>query len=602
MKSILVLLITSVTLCFAQYSNRIIKVLNEFDKEDAVIRTGNTLFSEPYDVAYYLHPLPGGYFYEMVFVTDLNWNRIVYSRIKRDANGTYVDNSWNIWTIGEYGSLPVEYFNHPITPPIKLNEPRGIMATYHDANHVDVYIANSGNHRVLRLKINVHDGSFIEGFNFVGKNIQMAFSKPYDVVIDHKNNSDPLDDLLFVVDNDRHEIVVVETQFGDWIDWYGGFGSGDGELKYPTSITIDRALDEIYYEYPGVKLWVSDNGNNRIVNLQYHFGLHALGQGRVWYFPHNATIFDIETDLSGYTVYAVDNLNHRICRLPRGMVTYPTGDSSPILGQYGYRGKNDYQLYFPLSISIALAIQDGVGGYWSLSDGLIEEKWTEDSGGKYFEEGVDILDFRITDLVYPIHMNYSFLTPSYVGTYKTRIKDDQGNVIRNYDLVPFIPGYEHDDFWDGRDNNNNPAPTGVYTLEVTVGSYWYQNGQPIDTYTESIPFNWDSNPTSVEIPKEIKPQEFLLHQNYPNPFNPTTTINYSLPASGEVMINIYNILGQKIKTLVTERKAAGKYNVVWSGLNDYGNQVGSGIYFYRIIVQNERKILFHKIRKMIFLK
>nr|MBN2276207.1 hypothetical protein [candidate division Zixibacteria bacterium] len=74
------------------------------------------------------------------------------------------------------------------------------------------------------------------------------------------------------------------------------------------------------------------------------------------------------------------------------------------------------------------------------------------------------------------------------------------------------------------------------------------------------------------------PTEFRLNQNHPNPFNPTTTIAYDIPASAHVRIDIVNILGQKVATVVDEVKSAGSYQVVWNGMADNGARVSSGIY------------------------
>ena len=74
----------------------------------------------------------------------------------------------------------------------------------------------------------------------------------------------------------------------------------------------------------------------------------------------------------------------------------------------------------------------------------------------------------------------------------------------------------------------------------------------------------------------------LLKGNSPTPFNPTTTISYSLPASGNVKLGVYNLRGQLVRTLVNEAKSAGDHRVVWDGKDERGNTMSSGIYFYRL--------------------
>jgi len=78
------------------------------------------------------------------------------------------------------------------------------------------------------------------------------------------------------------------------------------------------------------------------------------------------------------------------------------------------------------------------------------------------------------------------------------------------------------------------------------------------------------------------PDKFKLFQNYPNPFNSETTINYQIPFNSFVVLNIYSILGQDVKTLVNEKKTEGHYFVRWDGTNIYGTKVSSGIYLYKI--------------------
>ena len=93
------------------------------------------------------------------------------------------------------------------------------------------------------------------------------------------------------------------------------------------------------------------------------------------------------------------------------------------------------------------------------------------------------------------------------------------------------------------------------------------------------------------------PKEFSLSQNHPNPFNPATTIQYSLPVRSQVVLDVYNLLGQKVTTLVDEVKEAGIHQVIWNGKDNKGNTVTSGVYFYRIKADN-----FSEVKKMVLMK
>lgn len=93
------------------------------------------------------------------------------------------------------------------------------------------------------------------------------------------------------------------------------------------------------------------------------------------------------------------------------------------------------------------------------------------------------------------------------------------------------------------------------------------------------------------------PTVYALSQNYPNPFNPTTTIDYSIPKSGNVELVIFNMTGQKVRTLISGRQDAAFYKIVWDGRNELGENVASGLYFYRLVSGS-----FSKIEKMTLIK
>ena len=96
---------------------------------------------------------------------------------------------------------------------------------------------------------------------------------------------------------------------------------------------------------------------------------------------------------------------------------------------------------------------------------------------------------------------------------------------------------------------------------------------------------------------ETLPTLFRLEQNYPNPFNPSTIIRYELPQTAAVRLDIYNVRGQKVRSLVNTHKKAGRYSVQWDARNDAGELVASGIYFYKIHAGN-----FQKVKRMLLLK
>jgi hypothetical protein len=109
-----------------------------------------------------------------------------------------------------------------------------------------------------------------------------------------------------------------------------------------------------------------------------------------------------------------------------------------------------------------------------------------------------------------------------------------------------------------------------------------------DKHSNSIPFK----STSI-----IVPREFSLSQNYPNPFNPSTEIKFALPQASNVNLEIYNILGRRVTTLINDQLDAGYHTVKWNSTDSEGREVATGVYLYRLKAGD-----FIKSKKMLLLK
>ena len=103
--------------------------------------------------------------------------------------------------------------------------------------------------------------------------------------------------------------------------------------------------------------------------------------------------------------------------------------------------------------------------------------------------------------------------------------------------------------------------------------------------------------TKVQGAGEAVPTTYMLKQNYPNPFNPTTTIAYEVPTTSEVTLEVFNMLGQKVATLVNDVQESGFYQVHWNGQDSDHRQVASGLYLYRMHAGS-----FTSVKKMVLLK
>ena len=102
---------------------------------------------------------------------------------------------------------------------------------------------------------------------------------------------------------------------------------------------------------------------------------------------------------------------------------------------------------------------------------------------------------------------------------------------------------------------------------------------------------------TVSANVKLVPGVFALHQNYPNPFNPKTEIRFDLPEASVVEVAIYNLMGQKVKTLTNKEISPGYHVLQWDGTNDRGSMVSTGMYFYTLHTNK-----YHSMRKMLFLK
>jgi hypothetical protein len=139
-------------------------------------------------------------------------------------------------------------------------------------------------------------------------------------------------------------------------------------------------------------------------------------------------------------------------------------------------------------------------------------------------------------------------------------------------------------FYDPEDPNN-PG----YALYPAMGTIINDMG----AYGGPNAIGWITVPVNDDV--IIQPTLCKLYQNYPNPFNPTTTISFSVTqnavsgsdGSSFVTLDIYNLKGQKVKTLVNEVLPAGEHSVVWDGKNANNKAVASGIYFYNLKVGNK---------------
>lgn len=344
-------------------------------------------------------------------------------------------------------------------------------------------------------------------------------------------------------------------------------------------------------------------------------------------------------DFVRYFILAEDNLG--------GTITEP-GDTSRVSGNvYFYTVRNSGLLIEDVQSTHGYAIgNSGYQGYQVTLQGIVMTDSTDLVGDYYIQDaaamwsGIWINDDPNTYLkgdevsvtgtieenfgVTRLNVSSSSLVTGGVGEYSPidvttgEIAGVNGEAyesvlirVQNVTITdPFPDGYpgfgefefsdgsgalRADDFfsaYSGQGSDTTYALGDHISYIIAMGYYSFSNYKLAPRDSNDI-----GTVTGIEDGDLLLPSDFALEQNYPNPFNPTTEIEYSIISAGNFSINIYNILGQKVKTLVDEFHPVGNYRVQWDGVDESGQRVGSGIYFYSLNGNNVNMT-----RKMILLK
>ncbi|MCB2229593.1 T9SS type A sorting domain-containing protein [bacterium] len=210
-------------------------------------------------------------------------------------------------------------------------------------------------------------------------------------------------------------------------------------------------------------------------------------------------------------------------------------------------------------------------------------------------DGLPTLEVSTTSVPWSISSMWDLSTPPFVEAYQ--LADDLENSTVS-SIYQFDAAYASS-LVDG-------STVGIRcvdpdsSLRYVFGFHFYvMNSNQSRELVDWLLLDAADTPTDVpgggdgpELPTTVQ-----LEPNYPNPFNPTTTIRFSLPTAGDVRIEVFNILGQKVRTLLEDYRSAGSYSVVWDGRSDGGDRVSSGVYFYRLTAGETRES-----RKMLLLR
>ncbi|KPK82822.1 MAG: hypothetical protein AMS27_13900, partial [Bacteroides sp. SM23_62_1] len=231
------------------------------------------------------------------------------------------------------------------------------------------------------------------------------------------------------------------------------------------------------------------------------------------------------------------------------------------------------------SLTLTTALADKTRYYWRTRafDGYFYGEWMQTA---YFDTeiitAVELVSFEALETDGKVVLKWETASEkNNLGFHILKSQTEDGEFIKVNDAVI-----------EGNDN-------GIYSFtdgDVETGSTYYYILQSVDITGERRSYQ------TISITLKL-PRQYTLYQNYPNPFNPITNVKFDLPKKERVILKIYNILGQEIKTLIDKDLESGSHTVQWDGTNNFGLQVASGVYIYQV-----RAGKFIKAKKMTFVK
>ncbi len=310
-----------------------------------------------------------------------------------------------------------------------------------------------------------------------------------------------------------------------------------------------------------------------------------------WLWGFDGTGFQQVTDvMQPYTGYFLKSLRNGATVYINPDQVSATGTLSKRAGVQRQFGQGEWQVQLSASDGVAADNDNYAGVLQSASDEWDAQDFSEPPPAP---SGYVALSFN--------HADWKINPGRYAGDFRSVHAD--GNYW-DFDVATAKPGASVTIQFSKA--GNIPSAFGMYLVDMTA-----ERVSDIGSLS-SYAFSYGKNETDRSFRLVVGTKDFVgkntngiplvplgysLEQNFPNPFNPSTTIEYSLAHSAHVEIEIFNVLGQKAKTLFVGDEKIGAYSAVWDGTNDYGSKVSSGVYFYRIRTEE-----FTAAKKMILIK
>ncbi|MDZ7724048.1 MAG: FlgD immunoglobulin-like domain containing protein [candidate division KSB1 bacterium] len=205
--------------------------------------------------------------------------------------------------------------------------------------------------------------------------------------------------------------------------------------------------------------------------------------------------------------------------------------------------------------------------------GEVEDYWVQ-FDEPYDPVAVTLSSFTATEQADGVELNWRV---------ETEVNHAGYNIYRSYSKEGSFEKANSEMIINTSFGSSGPAEYSFLDKSTTTGSVYYQleavdlNGQTELFDPISITLTTTMIEESAQTPTELK-----LNPNYPNPFNPITTIRFDLPIDMRITVDIYNMNGQLVRTLINGQRSAGSHSVTWDGADQHGFKVASGIYIYRL--------------------
>jgi len=373
-----------------------------------------------------------------------------------------------------------------------------------------------------------------------------GLAQPMDVVVhDGGTPADASDDRLIVAEAGAHRVALFDVSGATPVRLaeFGVRGPGAGEFLFPRAVAVGRrdgrSTDIIY---------VSDAGNHRIARLQFN-GTRFAWDGAA---TLNMEASALDTDHQGNVYLAFRRANE---------VQKMTADLEP-LASLGA----DARLASPRDVAIPFAwVHDhrraNVAPAWrGQGAALVLENWSTTTGVRRLDLGVELRDVhRVGNAV------ACLLTDA--ATIQARIVSKSG-VTTDVNLGLQAAG-----------SRNLVVPGLADAARVTLAAT-----SEHDRTAEA----------TLDLAAAPGATRLTLRQNLPNPFNPTTSIAFDLPQAGAARLEVFDVQGRHVRTLVHGNLAAGAHTAVWDGRDGRKQRVSSGVYFYRLVHASDTRV-----RKMV---